>query len=109
LIQFFSNLYSQKKIRILVGQLKKLQDILGDYNDLSVQVDYLFKVAKEMPTNLSRLNKTLIAIGSLIGELETKRQAEKESFAKTFMGFSSQQNQKLFQDLFALQSEKVVK
>jgi CHAD domain-containing protein len=101
LIQFFSNLFSKKKIRIVVGQLKKLQDILGDYNDLSIQVNYLFDVAKEMPANLSRLNKTLISIGSLIGELETKRQSVKESFAQTFMGFSSPHNQKMFQDLFA--------
>jgi len=108
LIQFFANLFSPKKISILVGQLKKLQDVLGDYNDLSVQVNYLFEVAKEMPANLSRLNKTLIAIGSLIGELETKRQSVKESFAEAFMRFSSRQNQKIFQDLFALQSKKVV-
>jgi len=108
LIQFFANLFPPKKISIVVGQLKKLQDVLGDYNDLSVQVNYLFEVAKEMPANLSRLNKTLIAIGSLIGELETKRQSVKESFAEAFMRFSSRQNQKIFQDLFALQSKKVV-
>jgi len=108
LIQFFTNLFPPKKISILVGQLKKLQDVLGDYNDLSVQVNYLIEVAKEMPANLSRLNKTLVAIGSLIGELETKRQSVKESFAETFMHFSSQQNQKLFRELFALQSKRVV-
>jgi CHAD domain-containing protein len=109
LIQFFSNLFSKKKIRIVVGQLKKLQDILGHYNDLSIQVNYLFEVAKEMPANLSRLNKTLISIGSLIGELETKRQSVKESFEQTFMGFLSPHNQKMFQDLFAQKSQKVVK
>jgi len=109
LIQFFANLFSPKKIGILVKQLKKLQDVLGDYNDLSVQVNYLFEVAKKMPANLPRSNKTLIATGSLIGELETKRQSVKESFAEAFMRFSSRQNQKLFQDLFALQSRKVVK
>jgi CHAD domain-containing protein len=108
LIQFFANLFPPKKISILVGQLKKLQDVLGDYNDLSVQVNYLIEVAKEMPANLSRLNKTLVAIGSLIGELETKRQSVKASFAETFMHFSSRQNQKLFRELFALQSKRVV-
>ena len=107
LIQFFSNLFSQKKISKLVGQLKNLQDVLGDYNDLSVQVNYLFEVAKEMPATLSGLNRTLIAIGSLIGKLETKRQSVKESFAETFMRFSSLQNQQLFQALFVLQSKKV--
>ncbi len=108
LIQFFANLFPPKKISILVEQLKKLQDVLGDYNDLSVQVNYLIEVAKEMPANLSRLNKTLVAIGSLIGEMETKRQSVKASFAETFMHFSSRQNQKLFRELFALQSKRVV-
>jgi len=108
LIQFFSDLFPPKKISILVGQLKKLQDVLGNHNDLSVQVNYLFEVAKEMPANLSRLNKTLIAIGSLIGKLETKRQLVKQLFAETFTHFSSPQNQKLFRELFARQSEKVV-
>jgi CHAD domain-containing protein len=108
LIQFFADLFPPKKISLLVGQLKKLQDMLGSHNDLSVQVNYLFEVAQEMPANLSRLNKTLVAIGSLIGKLETKRQSVKESFAETFTRFSSPQNQKLFRELFAPQSKKVV-
>jgi CHAD domain-containing protein len=108
LIQFFANLFSQKKINILVGQLKKLQDVLGDYNDLSVQVNYLFEIAKEMPANLVRLNKTLLVIGSLIGELETKRQSVKESFSETFTRFASRQNKQLFQDVFVLQPKKAV-
>jgi len=108
LIQFFANLFPPKKISLLVGQLIKLQDMLGNHNDLSVQVNYLFEVATEMPANLSRLNKTLVAIGSLIGKLETTRQSVKESFAETFTLFSSPQNQKLFRELFALKSKKVV-
>jgi CHAD domain-containing protein len=108
LIQFFADLFSPKKISLLVEQLKKLQDMLGNHNDLSVQVSYLFEVAKEMPANFSQLNKTLVAIGSLIDKLETKRQSVKESFAETFTRFSSPQNQKLFRELFVLQSEKVV-
>ena len=63
--------------------LQKLQDMLGNYNDLCVQVDYLLNVAKEMPANLSQLNQTLVAIGSLIGKLETRRQSVRESFAET--------------------------
>jgi len=108
LIQFFANLFPSNKISILVGQLKKLQDMLGNYNDLSVQVNYLLKVSRKMPSNLSRLKNTLVAIGSLIGKLENKRQSVKESFAETFTVFSSSRNQKLFRDLFALLPEKVV-
>jgi len=106
LIQFFANLFPSKKISILVEQLKKLQDMLGKHNDLSVQVKYLLEVSRKMPANLSRLKKTLVAIGSLIGKLETERQSVRESFAKTFTLFSSPRNQKLFRDLFSPQSEK---
>ena len=108
LIQFFSNLFPSKKINILVGQLKKLQDRLGDYNDLSVQVKYLYVVSEKLPSNSSQMKKTFVAIGSLIDKLDTKRQSEKESFAQTFTRFSSSQNQMLFRELFELQSETVV-
>ncbi|MBW2610749.1 MAG: CHAD domain-containing protein [Deltaproteobacteria bacterium] len=101
LIQFFSNLFPLKKINILVEQLKKLQDRLGDYNDLSVQVKYLYVVAEKLPSNRSQVKKTLVAIGSLIDKLDTKRQLEKESFDQTFTRFSSSQNQMLFRELFA--------
>ena len=104
LIQFFTNLFPPKKINLWVEQLKKLQDRLGDYNDLSVQVEYLYVVAENLPSNRSQMKKTLVAIGSLIDKLDTKRQAEKESFAKTFTRFSSSQNQMLFQELFALKT-----
>ena len=53
-----------------------------------------------MPVNLSQANQTLVAMGSLIGKLETERQATKNSFAVTFAQFASLQNQMLFQDLF---------
>ena len=101
LVQFFSNLFPPKKINILVGQLKKLQDRLGDYNDLSVQVEYLYVVAEKLPSNRSQMKKTLVAIGSLIDKLDTKRQLEKEFFDQTFTRFSSSQNQMLFRELFA--------
>jgi CHAD domain-containing protein len=108
LLQFFSNLFPPKKINVLVDQLKKLQDMLGDYNDLSVQVKYLLMVAEKLPSNRSQMKKTLVAIGSLIGKLEAKRKSVNESFTDTFTHFSSSQNQELFRELFARHSEKVV-
>ncbi len=107
LIQFFANLYPPDKINTLVKQLKKLQDMLGNFNDLCVQVDYLLGVSKKMPVNLSQSNQTLVAMGSLIGKLETERQATKNSFAVTFDRFASLPNQMLFQDLFVQYPKKV--
>ena len=107
LIQFFANLYPPEKINALVKQLKKLQDVLGDFNDLCVQVDYLLDVSKKMSVNLSQSSQTLVAMGSLIGKLETERQATKDSFAVTFARFTSLPNQMLFQDLFVHFPKKV--
>ena len=108
LIQFFANLYPPEKINTLVKQLKKLQDMLGNFNDLCVQVDYLLGVAEQMPASLSKSNQTLVAMGSLIGKLETERQSTKDSFMDTFARFASLQNQMMFQDLFVHYPKKVI-
>ena len=100
LIQFFDNLYPSKKINTLVEQLKKVQDMLGNYNDLGIQMRYLLEVTKDMPANLFQSKKTLVAMGSLIGKLETERLSVKASFTDTFTRFTSSKNQRLFRELF---------
>ncbi|MBT8371362.1 MAG: CHAD domain-containing protein, partial [Deltaproteobacteria bacterium] len=48
LMEFFSSLFPRKKINVLIDQLKKLQDNLGDFNDLCVQEEYLLNISREM-------------------------------------------------------------
>jgi CHAD domain-containing protein len=101
LMEFFASLFPGKKINVLIDQLKKLQDNLGDFNDLCVQEDYLFNIADELPATRQQGNKTLVAIGSLIGALDNKRRTVKDAFAGTFTDFASPANQALFRELFA--------
>jgi CHAD domain-containing protein len=101
LMEFFSSLFPRKKIKILIYQLKKLQGNLGDFNDLSVQREYLLNVIEELPISRPQSKKTLVAIGSLIGTLEEEQQAVKDAFAKTFTDFASPANRGLFRELFA--------
>jgi len=108
LMEFFSSLFSRKKINVLIEQLKKLQDNLGDFNDLGVQEKYLLNITKELPTTQGQLKKTLVTIGSLIGTLGRKRQMVKDAFAETFTDFASPENKELFQELFTLQAKKKV-
>ncbi|MDH3258131.1 MAG: CHAD domain-containing protein, partial [Deltaproteobacteria bacterium] len=103
-----SSLFPPQKMSELIGQLKKLQDNLGDFNDFSVQEEYLLHVAEELPATDQKSKKTLVAIGSLIGSLETKKQAVKGKFAKTFSNFASPPNKKLFRELFATKEKEVV-
>ena len=100
LMEFFASLYAPKKIGALIEQLKKLQDNLGDFNDLCIQVEYLLDIAQELPLTTRRSKNTLVSIGSLIGTLERERKKVKGAFAKTFTGFASAGNQKLFSELF---------
>jgi CHAD domain-containing protein len=101
LMEFFTSLFASKKINRLIDQLKKLQDNLGDFNDLCVQVDYLLNITEELPATRQQGNKTLVAIGSLVGALDNKRRTVKKAFAKTFEDFASPANQALFRKLFA--------
>ena len=101
LIEFFSSLFARKKINALIGQLKKLQNNLGDFNDLCVQEEYLLDISGELPAKGQQYKKTLAAIGSLIGTLDRKRQQVKNAFSKTFTDFTSPENRKLFKELFA--------
>jgi CHAD domain-containing protein len=100
LLEFFSSLYTRKKIGVLIEQLKKLQDNLGDFNDLCIQADYLLDIAQDLPTTRRQSKSTLVAVGSLIGTLDRERQRVKDAFAKTFTDFASPANQALFQELF---------
>ena len=106
LMEFFSSLFPRKKINVLIEQLKKLQDNLGDFNDLCVQEEYLLNITKKLPATHQQLKKTLVTIGSLIGTLDRERQAVKDAFSKTFTDFASPANRKLFRELFTLKPGK---
>ncbi len=101
LMEFFASLFPRKKINALIGQLKNLQDNLGNFNDLCVQQEYLLKISAELPASQQQFKKTLVAIGSLIETLDQEKQSVKDAFAKIFTDFAAPANQELFQQLFA--------
>jgi len=108
LMEFFSSLFPSKKISTLIGQLKKLQDNLGDFNDLRVQRDYLLDIIEELPMDQRRSKRTFAAIGCLVGVLDKEKQTVKAAFTKTFQDFESPENLALFQELFTATAPKRV-
>jgi CHAD domain-containing protein len=100
LLEFFSRLFPRRNIRVLIEQLKKLQDLLGSYNDLRVQEQYLLDVARELRKTGRQSKKTPLAIGSLVGTLNREQQRLKDAFAETFAEYASPENQKSFRALF---------
>jgi len=104
LMEFFASLFHPETMNSLIEQLKKLQDNLGDFNDLRVQEEYLLTVTKQLPVKRRQSEKTLLAIGSLVGALARDRKIVKDAFAETFAEFSAPANKELFQALFAAQT-----
>ena len=100
LMEFFSSLFPQKKIRILIKQLKNTQNKLGSFNDKCVQEKYLKNIALELPATDQKFKRTLMAIGSLIGTLDREKQIFKDRFPKTFKDFAASPNKKAFIELF---------
>ena len=100
LLEFFSSLFPRKNVRGLIGQLKKLQDILGEFNDFRVQEQRLQDIAGERTGTDTLSEKTGVAIGRLVKALGRKKEAAKKAFAKTFSDYASAPNRKVFQELF---------
>ncbi|MCZ6677247.1 MAG: CHAD domain-containing protein [Candidatus Poribacteria bacterium] len=106
LMEFFSSLFPNDKISILIKQLKKLQDNLGDFNDFRVQKEYLENIADEFPVTDQQSRRTILAMGSLIGTLDKESQIVKSSFSEIFTGFVSPSNRRLYVELFAVEKAR---
>ena len=106
LMEFFASLFPIKKMARLIKQLKKLQDNLGEFNDLAVQQEYLMHMAEELPLDDPRSRKALVATGYLVENLGYEQKVVKENFAGTFTEFASPANQTLFRRLFTANGKK---
>ena len=106
LMEFFTSLFPRKKMFRLIKQLKKLQDNLGDFNDLSVQQEYLMHMAEELPIDEPQSRRALVATGYLVENLGSEQKVVKADFANTFKEFASPANQDLFRRLLATKRKK---
>jgi CHAD domain-containing protein len=104
LMEFFTPLYHAEGVRMLIGQLKKLQDNLGDYNDLAVQ-------QAEMRTYLEEMVKgddppeAAAAVGGLVATLNRKQGAVRKGFRITYEAFVAKENTGRLDKLFAARSK----
>lgn len=100
LITLFQSLYPPGKVKPLLKALKGLQDNLGDFNDLHVQQAALRRFADEMLETGAGPPETLMAMGRLMGQMETQQELERGAFAQRFQQFADSRNLKRFEKLF---------
>ena len=104
-IEFFGSLFSEQDVATAIKRLKKLQNYLGDFNDLSVQQDVLRNHLQGVRPG-SRKNLELgAALGALMSNLHREQVKARGDFASIFGKFSSAHNIALFEKLFTCKKE----
>jgi len=99
-LEFFSSLYDKKQMKRLLKQLKKLQNNLGDFNDLSVQQEMLSKYLTTLRPGSNTSRETAAAVGGLLTALSRQHAEVRSHFEETFSGFSCQENLTVYNTLF---------
>ncbi len=102
LLEFFASLYPPNQVKTLIVQLKKLQDNLGEFNDLSIQQDYLHTYLESLDKSGRVEVLNAAAIGGLLARLHERHQQVRRAFAKTFSRFNTPETKNIFHQLFKL-------
>jgi len=97
-MEFFQSLYPENKIKHFIKNLKGLQEVLGNFQDLSVQECTLKLFSEEMLNNHIHAN-TLLAMGVLIQNLDSLRASVRKDFSAKFATFKHEENQSAFKSL----------
>ncbi len=100
LLEFFASLYDPKAVNRLVKELKQLQDILGGFNDMSVQQARLLEFAHELMGSGEARAETMIAMGRLAAAMARRQEELHDGFAGAFAAFSSARSQRRYRSLF---------
>lgn len=100
LLEFFQTLYPSARIQPLMKQLKKLQDVLGDFQDLSVQAHALQQFESQMEEERQLTPETANAIALLIQQFDARLEQQRRAFFNQFEAFSEAALQAEFKALF---------
>lgn len=98
LLEFYCSLFPESKINSLLKSLKRLQDNLGSFNDLSVQQLMLGQYQKGMVGGeQKKAIKVAAALGGLITHLHEEQKSVRQEFEQRFELFTATENRKLFE------------
>jgi CHAD domain-containing protein len=100
LLELFGSLFPSDVVKPLVRALKDLQDVLGRFQDRSVQTEMLRANADELAA-LSGGPGAVLAAGLVISALEADQRDARAHFAERFAAFSSSDQRKLVRGTFA--------
>jgi CHAD domain-containing protein len=88
LLEFFAPLHDPVAYRKVVGDLKQLQDCLGDFQDSQVQREELQALAGQMLAAGAAPAATLLAMGEIAANLVESQAGARGDFARRFGRFA---------------------
>lgn len=97
LLEFFKSFYNEEQMTTFLKFMKKLQDNLGAFNDLSVQQDLLGRELDGLRAKNLQTIRFAAALGGLIAVLAEKHQAVRGDFEATYEEFTRPQVQELLE------------
>jgi CHAD domain-containing protein len=100
LMEFFRSLYPREAIAGLIKELKRLQDNLGEFQDLQVQQEALARFIEAMRAEAALPAPTEAAMHRLMSVLHGRQLDARAEFAERFAQFDSPGNRKRFKALF---------
>lgn len=99
LMEFFQSLYPKTKIKNLIKALKGLQEVLGDFQDCTVQECSLRLFSEEMHS-INTPSETFVAIEQLIANIDRRKYEIRSHFAEQFAEFTQEETLAIFKLLF---------
>lgn len=107
LLEFFRSFYGGREIDLFLKHMKKVQDNLGDFNDLSVQIAVLNEKLERLKARNKQTILLAAALGSLITRLKQEHRQVRGKFTATYQEFSTEENRDLMGKLTTLHSSRM--
>ena len=92
-LEFFAPLHDPGEYGKVVGDLKRLQDCLGEFQDTEVQIDEIRTLAAAMLAAGEAPAVTLLAMGELTAGLASRQAAARADFERRFAAFAGADGQ----------------
>lgn len=106
LLEFFREDYPAQEIEVLVKAMKAIQDVLGDYQDCTVQQARLAAMDRRMAAEGDLPDATHTALTLLVAALHRRQQRTRGAFPKRFLVFSHGRGRRGFRRLYAPPEER---